>query len=125
MDVGSRSWADIVAYRRLVSRRSKGGGVNRVVAIVRRRSSVAPCIARGYRMSLPEDGFKMSRREVLLAGTTSVVAGAVPATSAFAQATAPTPGKAPVLADVSFTVNGKVHALKLDTRTTLLDALRE
>jgi xanthine dehydrogenase YagT iron-sulfur-binding subunit len=76
-------------------------------------------------MSLPEDGLKMSRREVLLAGTTSVVAGAVPATSVFAQATAPTPGKAPVLADVSFTVNGKVHALKLDTRTTLLDALRE
>lgn len=30
-----------------------------------------------------------------------------------------------VTSAVSFTVNGKSHALKLDTRTTLLDALRE
>ena len=31
----------------------------------------------------------------------------------------------PVTAKVSFTVNGKVRELELDTRTTLLDALRE
>ena len=31
----------------------------------------------------------------------------------------------PVSSRVSFEVNGKTHALKLDTRTTLLDALRE
>ncbi|MEO7487241.1 MAG: hypothetical protein ABIU77_09075, partial [Ferruginibacter sp.] len=30
-----------------------------------------------------------------------------------------------VLADVSFMVNGEAHALNMDTRTTLLDALRE
>jgi xanthine dehydrogenase YagT iron-sulfur-binding subunit len=32
---------------------------------------------------------------------------------------------APVTAQVSLTVNGNVHTLDLDTRTTLLDALRE
>ncbi|BAL78154.1 putative xanthine dehydrogenase YagT iron-sulfur-binding subunit [Bradyrhizobium cosmicum] len=32
---------------------------------------------------------------------------------------------APAMATVSFNVNGEVRALKLDTRTTLLDALRE
>jgi len=31
----------------------------------------------------------------------------------------------PVLADSSLDVNGRVHSLELDTRTTLLDALRE
>jgi xanthine dehydrogenase YagT iron-sulfur-binding subunit len=31
----------------------------------------------------------------------------------------------PVMPNVSFVVNGKSHALDLDTRTTLLDALRE
>jgi len=29
------------------------------------------------------------------------------------------------LADVSFNVNGKIYSLEVDTRTTLLDALRE
>jgi xanthine dehydrogenase YagT iron-sulfur-binding subunit len=33
--------------------------------------------------------------------------------------------KAPVLAKVSLTVNGKKQAIEVDTRTTLLDALRE
>ncbi len=32
---------------------------------------------------------------------------------------------APAMSKVSFRVNGEVHALELDTRTTLLDALRE
>ncbi|WP_044561328.1 aldehyde dehydrogenase iron-sulfur subunit PaoA [Azospirillum sp. B4] len=35
------------------------------------------------------------------------------------------PGQAPVQARVSFTVNGQARALEVDTRTTLLDALRE
>ena len=76
-------------------------------------------------MPIGGDGFRMSRREVLLAGTTTVVAGTLPVTSAFAQTTASAPAKPPVLADVTFTVNGKAQALKIDTRTTLLDALRE
>ena len=67
----------------------------------------------------------MSRREVLFAGATSVVAGAVPVTTALAQASEQEPARAPVLAEVSLTVNGRAHALQVDTRTTLLDALRE
>ncbi|KAA0679302.1 aldehyde dehydrogenase iron-sulfur subunit PaoA [Roseomonas genomospecies 6] len=35
------------------------------------------------------------------------------------------PALSPVLAKVAFTVNGQRHDLELDTRTTLLDALRE
>ncbi|TYT25509.1 aldehyde dehydrogenase iron-sulfur subunit [Luteimonas viscosa] len=76
-------------------------------------------------MPLPEDGFTMSRREVLLSGGATVVAGAMPASAALAQAAAPEPGRAPVLAEVALTVNGTAHTLRLDTRTTLLDALRE
>jgi xanthine dehydrogenase YagT iron-sulfur-binding subunit len=34
-------------------------------------------------------------------------------------------GETPVLSTVSFEINGKVQTLTLDTRTTLLDALRE
>ncbi|WP_222928136.1 aldehyde dehydrogenase iron-sulfur subunit PaoA [Luteimonas viscosa] len=67
----------------------------------------------------------MSRREVLLSGGATVVAGAMPASAALAQAAAPEPGRAPVLAEVALTVNGTAHTLRLDTRTTLLDALRE
>ena len=35
------------------------------------------------------------------------------------------PAKSPALSKVSLTVNGEARALELDTRTTLLDALRE
>ncbi|WP_370435528.1 aldehyde dehydrogenase iron-sulfur subunit PaoA [Microvirga sp. TS319] len=37
----------------------------------------------------------------------------------------PAPGGTPVMTQVSFNVNGQVRTLELDTRTTLLDALRE
>jgi xanthine dehydrogenase YagT iron-sulfur-binding subunit len=39
--------------------------------------------------------------------------------------TAPTSSGAPPMSRVSFQVNGTGHALEVDTRTTLLDALRE
>jgi xanthine dehydrogenase YagT iron-sulfur-binding subunit len=69
----------------------------------------------------------LSRRE-LLAGTAAVAIGAVPA--AGQDSVAPTPGptaalEAPVIGNVSLSVNGTVRALQVDTRTTLLDALRE
>ncbi|MDH5830166.1 aldehyde dehydrogenase iron-sulfur subunit [Luteimonas sp. M1R5S18] len=76
-------------------------------------------------MPLPEDVLTMSRRDVLRTGATTVVAGAMPATSALAQAAAPEPPRPPVLADLEFKVNGTTHTLRVDTRTTLLDALRE
>ncbi|MES2858271.1 MAG: aldehyde dehydrogenase iron-sulfur subunit PaoA [Pseudomonadota bacterium] len=63
---------------------------------------------------------------MLLAGATSVAASLAPAAAALAgKATSPATPKAPVPAKVSLTVNGKRHALELETRTTLLDALRE
>ena len=72
--------------------------------------------------------FEMSRRNLLIGTATSVAIGA---TSAKAQNSAPQPlaaataADAPAMATVSFNVNGEVRALELDTRTTLLDALRE
>ena len=72
------------------------------------------------------DGFKLTRREVLLAGATSVAAGVAPnASAAASKASTPEAARAPVMGKVAFTVNGKARALELDTRTTLLDALRE
>jgi xanthine dehydrogenase YagT iron-sulfur-binding subunit len=65
--------------------------------------------------------FEMSRRDLLMGATASVALTAVP-TVADAQAV---PIKEPVLSTVSFTVNGNARKLELDTRTTLLDALRE
>ncbi len=62
----------------------------------------------------------MSRRGVLAAGAASAALTAVPA----AEARVPTP-PAPALMKVEFTVNGRPQALEVDTRTTLLDALRE
>ncbi|HEY5794079.1 MAG TPA: aldehyde dehydrogenase iron-sulfur subunit PaoA [Bosea sp. (in: a-proteobacteria)] len=60
--------------------------------------------------------------------TLIVAAGAcatLPVMSAGGTRAQPTPGGQPVNARVSFSVNGEVRTLDLDTRTTLLDALRE
>ena len=77
-------------------------------------------------MHQPDEGFKLTRREMMLTSATSVAVTLAPSAAAVAdKAMAPSPQKAPVNAKVSLTVNGKQHALELDTRTTLLDALRE
>ena len=67
------------------------------------------------------DDLEVSRRGVLAGGAASVAATAVPVSSA------PTarPATPPSMAKVSFEVNGERRELELDTRTTLLDALRE
>src|ERR1700687_5042968 len=54
-------------------------------------------------------------------------AGAAPVALASPAAPADTPGEAAVVRNenVRLTVNGRLHALDLDPRTTLLDALRE
>ena len=68
---------------------------------------------------------KISRRGLLIAGALGATAAAVP-TVALAQDAAPAAaGPAPVMSKVTLQVNGKRHELNLDTRTTLLDALRE
>jgi xanthine dehydrogenase YagT iron-sulfur-binding subunit len=64
---------------------------------------------------------RISRRSVLIGSAASVAAIAAPALQA-----APQPAvRPPVLSKVTLEVNGSRRELELDTRTTLLDALRE
>jgi xanthine dehydrogenase YagT iron-sulfur-binding subunit len=63
----------------------------------------------------------ITRRDLLKVGAVSAAASAVPLV---AKGQAPTT-QPPVLTKVRLDVNGKPHELTLDTRTTLLDALRE
>lgn len=73
------------------------------------------------------DDAEITRREFLIAGTSAVV---LTGCLGPGQNTTTVAGKADQLQQlsmtkVSFTVNGKARELELDTRTTLLDALRE
>jgi len=61
----------------------------------------------------------LTRRELLMAGAASAATAAAP------DAVAQPAGSDVSVAKVSLDVNGRVHSLELDTRTTLLDALRE
>ena len=67
------------------------------------------------------DNLELSRRDLMIVGAASVAATTVPSV-AHAQAPAIA---APVTSKVSFEVNGVARELEVDTRTTLLDALRE
>nr|WP_315260502.1 aldehyde dehydrogenase iron-sulfur subunit PaoA [uncultured Duganella sp.] len=68
----------------------------------------------------------LSRRNVLIAGALSATATAVPlAADAQQQQQQPATTPPPSKAKFSFQVNGRQHTLEVDTRTTLLDALRE
>lgn len=69
----------------------------------------------------PRDDLELTRRHVLVAGAASAAVVAVPAAEARQARSQPAPATMPV----SFTVNGKRHAIDVDIRTTLLDALRE
>ena len=80
---------------------------------------------------LQRSNLEMSRRKLLLGTATSVVLGAA-SRRAFAQGspdvTARAPAvasEAPSLGQISIRVNGILRDLAVDTRTTLLDALRE
>ena len=66
----------------------------------------------------------LTRRKFVIAGTTAVAMSALPRIG-FGQSSADAVLLEPVLTKVSFQVNGKPCELELDTRTTLLDALRE
>jgi len=69
------------------------------------------------------DAATISRRDLLIVGAASAAAVATPPAGGAETARLsdlPTP-----LAKVSLTVNGQLQSLELDTRTTLLDALRE
>ena len=72
-----------------------------------------------------DDRFKMSRRELLLAGGSSLAMTATASDALAAPAETPTPPETVSKAKVSLVVNGQPQELELDTRTTLLDVLRE
>jgi xanthine dehydrogenase YagT iron-sulfur-binding subunit len=70
---------------------------------------------------------KLSRRDLLKTGAAAATTAAIPAVgSAQPGAGAPPPlNPAPTMAKTVLRVNGQRRELSLDTRTTLLDALRE
>ena len=66
--------------------------------------------------------FELTRRGVLV-GTAATLAATTMPSAVDAQDAAS--ADAPVMSNVSVTVNGEAHALELDARTSLLDLLRE
>ena len=66
--------------------------------------------------------FGITRREAMIVAAAST---AVSAVSFRAEAETVDPTEQPVMQKVTLTVNGAQHALELDTRTSLLDALRD
>jgi len=69
----------------------------------------------------PAASGNISRRGILVGGAATVAVTAVPAADAQGARAAPQPTMMPVVLEV----NGQRRELNLDTRTTLLDALRE
>jgi xanthine dehydrogenase YagT iron-sulfur-binding subunit len=74
---------------------------------------------KGIDMEIGPMDLALRRRDVLIAGAASAATVAAPHADA-----QPAPA-AMIRSKVSLDVNGQVHALEVDTRTTLLDALRE
>ncbi len=66
------------------------------------------------------DAINLDRRELLMAAAAAAAVVTAPSVAGAQQAGTGVPSM-----KVSFTVNGKARNLELDTRTTLLDALRE
>jgi xanthine dehydrogenase YagT iron-sulfur-binding subunit len=72
------------------------------------------------------DGINTSRRDVLILGRDLLVAVPVAAMTAPSMGVGQdSPAAPPAPSKVSLRVNGELRELELDTRTTLLDALRE
>ena len=69
-----------------------------------------------------DEGFPVSRRGVLAVGVATATLAGAPIAGAQVQPPAEAP---PSMVPVTLKVNGKTYRLDLDTRTTLLDALRE
>jgi xanthine dehydrogenase YagT iron-sulfur-binding subunit len=76
----------------------------------------------GASTDMPKIGDLELNRRDLMVGAGSLAALTATPSAAHAQ---PASIGAPVLAKVMLNVNGQAHALEVDTRTTLLDALRE
>jgi len=67
------------------------------------------------------DDIDLTRRTLVIGAATSVTVAAVPSLSKAQEAAV----IAPVTSSLSLTVNGRVTVLEVDTRTSLLDLLRE
>jgi len=65
---------------------------------------------------------ELNRRELLQFAAAAAAASALPFS---ADAAEPSGTAAPVMSKVTLEINGKQHSLELDTRTTLLDTLRD
>src|SRR5213083_631298 len=70
------------------------------------------------------DELELTRREFLITGSAAAAVALFPP-FARAQPGVARPAEPALLTKVAFNVNGKAYELELDTRTTLLDALRE
>ena len=70
------------------------------------------------------DTIEVTRRTVIETGTTALLLTALPR-AAFAAGPADNDGPPPTPVKVELQINGRLHSLALDPRTTLLDALRE
>ncbi len=68
---------------------------------------------------------ELSRRRFLAEAAATAALTAAVAGASFAQAQTNPSGPPPEMIDVKLKVNGRAYALKLDTRTSLLDALRD
>ena len=75
-------------------------------------------------MESPTDALTISRRGILIASAASAAVTTMPSDASAATPPLAAPGSTPQ-ARVTLEVNGTAHTLELDTRTTLLDALRE
>jgi len=75
-------------------------------------------------MQSPSD-FEISRRKLLIAGAASFATPPLAASVAPTQARAQGGVAAAAMSKITLTINGKGRELEVDTRTTLLDLLRE
>jgi xanthine dehydrogenase YagT iron-sulfur-binding subunit len=71
------------------------------------------------------DCFNVTRRDLMIVGAAAIAARAAPAVALEAPAGSTTAWPENFFPTVAFTVNGAPLSLRVDTRTTLLDALRE
>jgi xanthine dehydrogenase YagT iron-sulfur-binding subunit len=71
------------------------------------------------------DSFKVTRRDLMIVGATAIAAHAAPAVALEQPADLTAAQPENFFPTVGFTVNGEPRSLRVDTRTTLLDALRE
>src|SRR6266404_1992994 len=69
--------------------------------------------------------FELSRRKMLIGAVATTATAAAPSVASAQTPRAATAAKPAAASKVSFTVNGQVRSLDVDTRTTLLDAWRE